>query len=233
MLALSVSSSVEQGLICVSCKKIYAKPGCLGGTQKRGGGESSFSGTLRHLLTPTTKGTIMTKQLKLMGRCLSVLVLLGLPCGKLLAQSTISADLYENTVSVDTVAIVAGPRAIASVGGIYLDGSVLRGSASATTLSVGNVAVAVGSDASSRLGGITMKNASVNGALNDRTAVSDSIALAVKGDASVGGILVQNARFNGSVSSTTAVSDRLALSLGGFSLFFFVPSHIGGVRITN
>jgi hypothetical protein len=59
------------------------------------------------------------------------------------------------------------------------------------------------------------------------------MALALKGDASVGGILVQNSHFDGSVSSSTAVSGRLALSVGGFSLFFFVPAHIGGVRITN
>jgi hypothetical protein len=78
-----------------------------------------------------------------------------------------------------------------------------------------------------------LRNATVNGDLSDSTFVRNTLALAIKGDASVGGILVDGARFNGSVSSSTDVSDRMALSIGGFSLFFFVPAHIGGVRITN
>jgi len=175
----------------------------------------------------------MRKQFALTRRCLTAVVLLGTPGGVLLAQSSVSGTLYENTISVDTVAIAAGSGAIANVGGIYVDNSVLQGSAKATTVSLNNVAIAAGRDASSRLGGITMKNATVSGSLKRPNIRSGHSRAGRQRRCERRRILVQNAHFNGSISSTTAVSDRLALSLGGFGLFFFAPSHIGGVRITR
>src|SRR4051812_15793061 len=101
----------------------------------------------------------MTMLRALIWRCLPVVLLLGISGGMLLAQSSISGTLYENTVAVDTVLIAAGSNTIANAGGIYLDHSIVRGNVSATTVSEGNLAVAVGGGASSRLGGVTLKNA--------------------------------------------------------------------------
>jgi hypothetical protein len=82
----------------------------------------------------------MDKKLKLIQRCSSIPILLAVLCGILPAQSSISGNLYDNTVAVDTVAIGAccSPTA-ARIGGITIQNSVISGSGSAVPVSVRDV----------------------------------------------------------------------------------------------
>src|SRR4029434_10350956 len=89
--------------------------------------------------------------------------------GTAFAHSDIQAMLSDNTIAVNSAALVIGNGSRANIGGIFIEGSKVIGKTTAATTWITSAALGIGSGTNANIGGVSVQSSAFNGFASSRT----------------------------------------------------------------